>query len=372
MRILVSVFENTLITAAPSEPILAIAAADALTESTEIYARALKTLVDDLVRKDIVLDIGRQGDSGLCSRILLLLARDMATKTAFTTFVGVEGDVKTSPHVHVVSLAQVLATLLGDTDFGFKEKELAAELRAFAVDKWINLTHFIQYERSIDELTLDELEYAWFVGAGIQCSHDQEVIDGGLVAYAGPLDQPYNRLNLLFIPYQTKPRKQSAGVELGDGLTAPPILHPDGPGKFKRVKQQTVVLLMDFRSKRSIKKTGRRTQLSLRAATKNKLWRGYATDDEVEPVNFYIHVRGHSVSEYPVLQSFAEPLETLFSRAVNSDLPTDLKQMELVMHTAMNPRAIPVDRGTEDDGGNERGPGFPSFRDIGETLPQDL
>lgn len=72
-----------------------------------------------------------------------------------------------------------------------------------------------------------------------------------------------------------------------------------------------------------------------------------------------------------MLQSFAEPLEVLFSRAINSDLPTDMKQMELEMCSAMNPRAIPVDRGAEDDRENERGPGFPTLRELGEALTRD-
>lgn len=341
MRILVSVFEDTLVTAAPSEPILAIAAADALTENMETYAKAYRTLLVELIRPGLVLDTGDQ--DGLCSRLLVLLTRDMATIKFRSAFVAHGED---DDRINAISLDEFLTTLLATNDedfhFGFAKTQfaLAAELRKFCKGKWINLTHYIKYTKHVEELTLDDLEHTWFTGAAIQFTHDQPVIDGGFVVYDGPLDEPYNRLNLLFVPYQTKARKGSAGKSIGAGLTAPPILHPDGKSGFKRVKPQTIVLLMDFGGKMSFEGSGgHTTRLERRVAKTNDWWAGYADPKmgEEEPENFLLNIRGCSQMQYPVLRNFTDTFESLSGRVLKGQLPTELREMEIEMMQTMYP-----------------------------------
>lgn len=334
MRVLVSVVGDTLVTAAPPEPILAVAAAAAVTMTLEDHKKAYRTLLTGLIQKGLVLDTGEQGE--LCSRLLVLLTRDMATLKFRSTFVV---DEERDARINVISLREFFTTLLAandqDVNFGFGETELAAELAKFCDEKWINMTHFIKFGKSVDELTLGDLEYAWFTGAAIQFAHNQPVLDGGLVVYCGPLDEPYNRHNLLFVPYQTKARKNSAGKNIGEGLTAPPILHPDG----RRVKNPTVVLLMDLGATRTIQRTGRMTMLKHRAAQTTKNWKGYAdpSNGEREPENFFLNIRGCSPVQYPVLNEFEDTFASLFSRSLKTQLPNELKAMEIEMTQAMYP-----------------------------------
>ena len=70
MRVLEAVVDFMVITTSPPEPMLAIAAAMAMNHSEATYKNALKTLLDKLILKGIVLDRGLLGE--LSSRLLLL------------------------------------------------------------------------------------------------------------------------------------------------------------------------------------------------------------------------------------------------------------------------------------------------------------
>jgi len=76
------------------------------------------------------------------------------------------------------------------------------------------------------------------------------------------------------------------------------LLH-DSSG-FERVKSQTIVLLMDLRSYSVFEETGRMTGLELRAAERATRWAGYAdpAKGEEEPQNFFLNIRGCSLTVY--------------------------------------------------------------------------
>src|SRR5262245_44862363 len=76
MRMLIGVSGRLVITASPSEPMLAIAAAFVLNWSTDSYKEALKTLINELILRGLILDRGLQGE--LYCRLLIMLARDKA------------------------------------------------------------------------------------------------------------------------------------------------------------------------------------------------------------------------------------------------------------------------------------------------------
>lgn len=335
MRILVSVAQTTLITAAPSEPILSIAAAVALTESFQTYHDALNTLCTELERQNSVLAPGEAGE--LCCRLLLLLARDKATTDLHGTFVRGKSE-SGRCYVHAIELHDLLSTLLGTTRYGFQaqeEEESAEDLRLLCEGLSVNFSHFIQYEKTIEELTLDELEHAWFSGAAIQCCHNQPVIDILLIYYSGPIDEPFNRLYLGIVGVQVKARAKQAYGTLGEGLTVPPILHP-GPNKSeaRKVKRPTIVMLMDLSAEKTFQENGRMKLLVKRAAEKPISWSGYVED---EPENILINVRGCSALQYPVLQQFSEPFGRIFKTMKASQVPEGLGELEERMMVAMYP-----------------------------------
>lgn len=68
MRIFTGVVDQLLVTTSPSELMLAIAAANALNTSGETYREAVKTLLDKLILRSLILDWGLQGE--LYSRLL--------------------------------------------------------------------------------------------------------------------------------------------------------------------------------------------------------------------------------------------------------------------------------------------------------------
>ncbi|TFY70672.1 hypothetical protein EVG20_g2333 [Dentipellis fragilis] len=341
MRILLSVINAELSTTAPSEPVLAIAAAVALNISETTYNKSLHTLFRNWKRQNPVLAPGDMGE--LCSRLLLLLARDRATIRFRGEFVQNDTSVPDSMHrIHAIELHEFLTVLLGEPEkaFGLFEKGPAKQLIEFCKKKWINFTHFTRFEKEIDELTLDELEHAWFFGAAIQCCPTQAVIDGGFVYYDGSLDEPFDRCRLRFLPYQTTVRgpTASASTKTGLGLTAPPILHPGQHGtESQRVKPQTIVLLMDFKSTSTFQDNGQMSRLELRQAEATTCWRGYADPNqgEEEPANFFINVRGYSPVQYPVMLPFDSSLQPVLIDILEDQMDTELQAMEDEMKEAM-------------------------------------
>ncbi|EIW87308.1 hypothetical protein CONPUDRAFT_87150 [Coniophora puteana RWD-64-598 SS2] len=366
MNIFRSFSRDSLNTISPSEPMLAIASASALTSTAGKYLRACNTLLEKLVSGNLLSDVGDQGE--LCSRLLLLLARDVTTFRFHDRFVrpygSDEGD--GGDQIYAISLTDFLDALLGPSSplprteidramsFGFKEMELARELRAFCDDKWVNFTHFVRIHKTIDHLTLSDLETAWFRGAAIQCDRNQPVIDGGIVYYDGLLDAPYDPSRLGFLAYQTTGKRRSGGGEIGAGLTAPPILRPQPDhGGFHRYKPKTIVMLMDLAAASHFEYSGgQNSWLRLRAAQKpaRSSWAGYADPQrgEEEPESFFINVRGCSSTEYPLMRRspfgyFAD----FFRCLMEHDNPAELKDMEGGMLEAMDPFGGPaVDRAT--------------------------
>lgn len=335
MRILVSIVKTTLVTSIPSEPILSIAAAVALTKSPQVYHDSLNTLCKELDRQNSVLAVEDAGE--LCCRLLLLLARDMTTIEQHGTFVKEDTTAGTS-YIYAVGLQDFLSTLLGKKRYGFETKEemeLAEELRSRCEGKWLNFTHFIQYEKPIDELTLEEVEHAWFSGAAIQCCPNQPVIDVLLLYYDGPPNEPFNGERIGLFGIQVNARAQQADSTIGDGLTVPPILHPNPTGSEPtRVKRPTVVMLMDLCTSAPFQENGRRRLLVKRAAEKTIKWSGYIED---EPENILLNVRGCSALQYPVLHDFSEPFGRIITIMTERQPPGILGELEERMAVAMYP-----------------------------------
>ena len=107
------VADNLLVTEAPSEPILSVAAATALLEG-ENYEYAFETLFNELVLKGLVVDRGLRGD--LCCQLLMILSRDMGTLKEAGKFVietKTPGEPDEELSIVPLRLSAFLKTLLG-------------------------------------------------------------------------------------------------------------------------------------------------------------------------------------------------------------------------------------------------------------------
>lgn len=335
MRILVEVSRHLLTTECPSEPVLAIAAAETLNKSHEIYTKAFKTLLDKLILQGLVIDRGLQGE--LCSRLLLTLARDKALGSS-SEFIHRDDANSDNYAVKPVQCSEFLKSLLGDK-LGLPDTvhEDCERLLAEVEDVLINFTHFVQREETIDTITEKELFLAWSCGFAFQCAFNQPVIDGFLVGYAGNLDEPLKAEDFVLIAWQTKAQAEAADLALATGLTIPFFTtNHDGI----RTKLRHVCILMDLGTgSRFGNRHGPRVQLSVGKAVPTNAkeggtWQGYARNTEQEIERFCLNVRGHRAETYPVLKGFDEEFHQLFERSL-SPIPFAFHRSKARLKNAM-------------------------------------
>lgn len=343
MRMIVSVVGGKMQTEAPSEPVLALAAAVALTENMEGYREALAYLFDELILEGVILDRGAQGE--LCTRLLLILARDHA---AMSVHDGRFMDASLT-HILPITLADFLETLVGP-DYGCPDeqsKETVAELRTLSHGLSVHWTHFHVLKKPLDEIPIAMLEWAFFAGAALQCAQNQENIDLLLPTYSGPLDEPYSSDYLGAVGVKAVAQEGAQPTKVGAGLTIPPIV-VESRGRRTRVKKQTLIILMDFCA---YSKNERKVRLTRRAATtpydnqnltekqRERIWRGYcdtASGDEPEPQNFFLCIRGRGPETYPAMKGFEEEFRALFDHRLSTSLPVPYTE-EAKMKEMMDP-----------------------------------
>lgn len=314
MRILRRVVDRTLVvTEAPSEPILSIAAAKALNETEDNYRSAFNCLVEKLVLCRLILDRGGQGE--LFSRLLLTVARDKATCSGGSSFVD---EAKTK--VKIITLDKFLGALLGTAE-GTPGADMPPGLLASAGKKWINFTHFIHLDESVGAVTEDFLHTAWDRGAAIQCCHNQPVIEFIIPTYEGDLDQPFDHSKLGMFAGQVELQAQAADGQLVNRL-ATPCIQGEGVGDpWKQVDD--IVMFLDLGT--STKFNDGLTYQYKHATPshpppprRGNIWDGYIED---EPTRWYINVRGHSEAQYPVMGSFGTGFEQIFQASLPVTIP---------------------------------------------------
>lgn len=208
-------------TRAPSEPVLALAAAWRLNESQEIYRNALNVLIDELVLEDSVVD--RDDLNSLYTRLLFILARDRA---AINVCGGLLDGTKT--RVIPLTLDQFLVTLTGP-NFGFKYTDqytsstpVLEELHQFCATPTLHFTHFHLLPQPLEEIPIRMLEWAWSIGAAFQFSYDQTAIRKVIPMYFGDLDEPYNARKLGCLVVHEVGNSDGSGGTLGD-FACPPV-----------------------------------------------------------------------------------------------------------------------------------------------------
>src|SRR5258708_394604 len=242
VRVLTDIESDFISTVWPSEPALAVAAASALLKNDHIYCDAFQTLPRRLVRPGIVRDCG--GNGGMCTSILLMLARDYAIAPQESPRTGrdfVTGYREKT--IVAVTLLEFLNTLLGSVI-----EDNAPELREFrswASKVHLNFTHFIQANNIIGEsVSLNSLAKFWHRGAVIQCAPKQMLLDGFLVGYEGDLTEAFDKTRLVMIPWRTKCGVTEVYKATSNGLVCPFISSDSGYYKPKN----HLVLYMDLRT----------------------------------------------------------------------------------------------------------------------------
>ncbi|KAF9022720.1 hypothetical protein BDP27DRAFT_1353196 [Rhodocollybia butyracea] len=316
MRILDDVNRDILITSAPSEPSLAIAAMDSIIKYGD---SAWKSLLREVTNGQITLDQGSLGQ--LWTGLLFTLARDKSTVTPPIVHCGEDA------FVRPVALNEFLETLLGK-NFGLPSND-STKLREFTKNKWMNFTHVVVLEKPFDNISRKDLERLWSVGAMVQCRHSQPVIDGGIVIYEGDFNSPFELSQLNLVPWQTKNKSASASSSTGSGITGPHIINDDG----SREKRPTVILLMDLlETSYFVGRGGRSVQLTERRATKAVDCTGYADE---EPLNFLLNIRGYTAGEYPVCAYLEQEFVELFE--LQHRYPQDLQIIHNRFQQAKNP-----------------------------------
>lgn len=341
MRVLIKVIGNILVTKAPSEPILAIAAAEVLNQDTDTYTTAIDTLLQKLLITGDILDCGNAGE--MLSRLLLTMARDKATIKTHGQIVSYS-DGGSIAHVNTVTLHEFLETLAG-CHFGREQHDpILAKFHAFTGKIVLNFTHFAELRDIVSEFSEEDIKNAWSSGIAFQCAANQPNFDLLLIGYEGPMDKPFDVAHVVLIPVQIKLRDKNVSENVVKKLTSPFLL--DG----SRFKRSAFILFMELGATANFRGTRERIKLSLHAAetpfdkgkdmskqSRRAQWAGYADPKakETEPESFLLHIRGCSLKEYPML----EPHKIAFNQLVSNTLvtPDELQAMEDVTDNLMDP-----------------------------------
>ncbi|KAJ7460589.1 hypothetical protein FB451DRAFT_1181610 [Mycena latifolia] len=250
-------------TVCPSEPLLSLISTDVMNKGNN-FVDSLRTLIDAV--KKATIDRGQEGE--LYCRLLLIRARDVACQRTLgprlsRKLLG-DGDAELDDADHDVydtfsqrSFVVRLITLKDHLDALVHLENIkdsaASELRSFAKQYHVNITHMIQFRGVITDIPQIYLCRLFIRGAAVQCCHNQPVIDGFYVGYKGDLDKPFDLANFIVIAWQS--RAKAAAASQGDlvaTLTGPMQIDPTG----KRCKPAQIVILMDLNTKAAFKGSG--------------------------------------------------------------------------------------------------------------------
>ncbi|KAL0947273.1 hypothetical protein HGRIS_013395 [Hohenbuehelia grisea] len=314
MRILLGVVDRSIVqSAAPSEPMLSVAAAVALLKSPETYRAAIATFVTKIILQKDVINLGTLGE--LLARTILTMARDGALWGS--PFV-------TGMMVNPVSVSQFLKMLV--------KYDMPKKLTDLANRYVINFSHFYQLSKDTAMLKPDFLRKCWYRGVALQGSHNQPVWDILIPAYkADQLDAPFDVKNLLLLVIQVKCRSAASSVEY---LTAP-FIDP-GDSKDLPSKPPHIAILMDLAATSTFFETRTHIHIdscvaipprsgappkedpspktsSSRPATSKPLSnyaikRTFFSDTSPETKRWFIRLRGHEGDVYPVISQLGPTL----------------------------------------------------------------
>ncbi|KAL0953833.1 hypothetical protein HGRIS_005010 [Hohenbuehelia grisea] len=311
MRLFTGVVDGIVRSGAPSEPMLAVAAAEALLRSEGTYREAISTFVSKVIlRKPQVLNMGTLGE--LLARIILTMARDGALGTS---------KFPTGTTINPVSVLRFIKMLV--------KYDMPREFTDFAKQYVINFSHFYQLSNDTTMLKSDFLRKCWYRGVALQGSTNQPVWDILIPAYeADELDAPFDVKNMCLLVIQINCRTSPSSVE---HLTAPFVDYRDD--KHPSSKPPHIAILMDLPEIHSF--SGTRTHIdvdfspavppvgssndpslpsSISAVSTSKplsnfaIRRTFFCETLPETKRWFIRLRGHEGDVYPVISELGPAL----------------------------------------------------------------
>ena len=349
MRVLMGASNGVVSTCAPSEPMLAIAAAHLLNVSGKAYKEALQYLVHHLIIQGIVLERGMQGE--LLARILLMVARDRALVNGDTECAApiVQPPLLSKTHeggswVQTVTLKEFLTTLVPGIDRSYtsKSNRETPNMLSWADKYRLNFTHFIQLTDVITRLSPEFLFYCWCRGVALQCALLQPVFDILVVIYSGNLDKPFNEKNLGIVAIQVKLRVTAEPLHLVTDMTCP-ALRSNG----RSWRPPHMVILMELGTQRQFRQGGNyKVDYGTLSENPGIVWGGYKNIED-EPKRYSLHIRGHKPY---AMERLAPDIDTMFLR--NYDFsPEQFDEIRNDMEDKLKPLAGKAEETFWNEGG---------------------
>ncbi|KAJ7283887.1 hypothetical protein C8J57DRAFT_1218180 [Mycena rebaudengoi] len=283
--------DGVVTTAAPSEPILSIAAANTMLSTLPMYKTILTHFLDTVLVNEHMVERGRLGET--LASVILTIARDAATCTTAngpfrSNFVTKSNsDLCVSP----VTVMGFLSSLLTELPSTFQQAG------------WVNFTHIdVLPEILLGVINVRLLLYAWCRGVAFHCADNQPIFDLLIPIYLGDLESSFVLDQLSYIVIQVKARVGAAAKSVLAGLTGPII----DTGR-KKHKPPYVALLMDlgtstaFRGSKSTILSVSEAAVPPSKTTSTGVLSSYLAD---EPLRWAFHARGITDRTYPALSRF--------------------------------------------------------------------
>ncbi|KAJ7438442.1 hypothetical protein FB451DRAFT_1378181 [Mycena latifolia] len=287
-------------TAALSEPVLSIAAANTLLASPITYSKVMRRFLDEVLINEHLVERGRLGET--LASVVLTIARDAATCTFpnannyGSKFVG--GTTR-EPSVNAVTATQFIESLFQGP---------SPQFRSWGDGVWINFTHFDLLPHILgSDIPVKLLLDAWCRSVAFQCADNQPIYDLLIPIYLGDLDKPFAPVKLSYTVIQIKARVGAAGKGVLASLTGPMI----NIGSWTH-KPPYLAILMDLGTLVAFQHMpSKKVQVQYTAAlvpkkkTSASVLSYYASD---EPSRWVFHARGLTEETYPSLSAFGAKL----------------------------------------------------------------
>ncbi|KAJ7198774.1 hypothetical protein GGX14DRAFT_373614, partial [Mycena pura] len=297
-------------TAAPSEPVLSIAAANALLAHHAIYSNVVKNFLEHVLMR--LVDRGRLGEA--LASLVLVIARDAATCNWSNGFEYKNNFTTAERFVQPVTAMKFIEHLLPKLQSKHKEK-----FTTFGDQAWINFTHFGVLPHILSgTIPVALLVDAWCRGVAFQCAEHQPIYDLLIPMYLGDLDDTFDHAKLSYVVIQVKARVAATGKGDSGSLTGP-MIRMESVGVHKPAY---IALLMDLGNLAAFEGSRSKVHVGFEAAVVPTI-----TDagislhyESEESPRWVFHARGLKEDTYPFLAKFgAEKLYKALCPRVRDD-----------------------------------------------------
>ncbi|KAJ6513149.1 hypothetical protein C8R45DRAFT_336049 [Mycena sanguinolenta] len=298
-------------TAAPSEPLLSLAAVHSTLENPEAYRTVVMQFIDRILVNEHIIERGWLGET--MAALILIIARDAATCiVSKNSTINPDHSVDISwrhtfftqnpakPAVNPVTVTSFFKTLFGDDTI--LPKSFA---KSFADNALLSFTHFdLLPEILVGEIPVSLLRHGWCRGVAFHCAANQPIYDLIIPVYCGDRSTAFDDHKFSYIAVQIKAKMAAASKTLLEGLTGPRVTL----GNLGQHKPDHVVLLIDlgtnarFLGGRKLVHSGHQAAIPSKSAG---VALNYITP---EPDRWFFHARGATEDTYPFLDNFGAGL----------------------------------------------------------------